>query len=83
MTAVEARREYRKAYRQKNAEKINANLKKWREAHPEKIREYEARYWVRKAASMGIASAPAVGVIPEGVGAVSLPVQTQTGKGEL
>lgn len=38
VTLSKEAKEARKAYR-----------KKWREEHPEKVREYEARYWEKRA----------------------------------
>jgi len=52
MDAVEARREYCRAYRQKNAERINKNLSAWRKANPDKVRAAENRYWERRAARL-------------------------------
>ncbi len=36
-------KEYGRAYREKNKERISANKKRWRKEHPEKQREYERR----------------------------------------
>lgn len=47
--AKEARREYLRAYKRKNAEYINAYNRAWRKAHPEKVKEYNAAYWSKKA----------------------------------
>jgi hypothetical protein len=57
MDAKEARREWERAYRQKNAERVKEYQKKWRKAHPEKQREYLTRYWIRKAAKMNAEAA--------------------------
>lgn len=43
--AQEARRNYKKQYRRKNREKINAYQKKWRANNPAKVQEYQRRYW--------------------------------------
>ena len=48
--ANEARRAYQKAYKRKNAERINAYNRAWRKAHPEKTRQYNQNYWSKKAA---------------------------------
>lgn len=45
-------REYMREYRAKNKERINKNARAWRKAHPEKTREYEKRYWEKKAAEL-------------------------------
>ena len=51
--AKEAKRqymlEYMKQYREKNREKLNESRRKWVAANPEKIKEYNARQWERKA----------------------------------
>ena len=44
-----ARNAYQRQYRKKCREKERIYLKAWRQAHPEKIREYNARYWERVA----------------------------------
>ncbi|GBU20177.1 hypothetical protein R80B4_00052 [Fibrobacteres bacterium R8-0-B4] len=49
MNAEDARREYNRAYRQKNAEKINQKLREWRRANPDKVREANKRHWERRA----------------------------------
>lgn len=48
--AKEARREYQRAYKQKNAARINAYNRAWRKDNPEKVREYNSNYWSKKAA---------------------------------
>ena len=40
----EERREYNKAWREKNPEKVAALKKAWREANPEKVSEYNKTY---------------------------------------
>lgn len=47
--ATEARRQYQKEYKRKNADKINEYQRKWRKANPEKVKAYEAKYWSKKA----------------------------------
>ena len=42
-----ARNAYKKAWRERNKEKIKAYQKQWHEANPEKRAEYEARHWER------------------------------------
>ena len=51
--ASEARRLYKRKYRQKNREKINKQQREWRARNPDKVREYQARYWKRKAGKGG------------------------------
>lgn len=46
---TEARREYYRQYRRKNADKINARSREWRRKNPDKCREYAVRYWEKKA----------------------------------
>lgn len=52
-TALELRRayfrEYNKNYREKNKEKIIAQRKEWRKNNPTKQKEYDAKYWAKKA----------------------------------
>lgn len=47
--AQELRRVYKREYRRKNRKKINAQQRAWRAGNPEKIREYQKRYWERRA----------------------------------
>lgn len=48
-TAEEARRSYRKEYREKNRDRINAYHREWAKNNPEKIKEHQDRYWQKKA----------------------------------
>lgn len=41
-------REYMKEYRKKNREKINAKRRQWAQDNPEKIQEYQERFWSKK-----------------------------------
>lgn len=51
--ALEARREYMREYHRRyrltNADKINSSQREWRKKNPGKCREYERRYWEKKA----------------------------------
>ena len=47
--AKKARREYQRAYKQKNAARINAYNRTWRKANPEKVKQYNTNYWSKKA----------------------------------
>ena len=47
--ASEARRLYKRKYRQKNREKINKQQREWRARNPDKVKEYQVRYWERAA----------------------------------
>lgn len=47
--ASEARRIYKRKYRQRNKEKINKQQREWRGRNPDKVREYQVRYWERVA----------------------------------
>lgn len=47
--AQEARRIYKREYHRKNREKINRQQREWRARNSDKVREYQARYWERKA----------------------------------
>ena len=42
-----ARNTYKRAWREKNKEKIKAYQKQWHKANPGKKAEYEARHWER------------------------------------
>jgi hypothetical protein len=48
--AREARREYFRAYRARNREKLNAQRRAWYKENREKADAAQARYWTRKAA---------------------------------
>lgn len=43
--AQEAQREYKRQYRDRNREKINRQQREWRAGHPEKVKQYQKRYW--------------------------------------
>lgn len=49
--AKQARREYQREYKRRNAERINAYNRAWRKANPDKTRKYNANYWSKKAAA--------------------------------
>jgi hypothetical protein len=45
----EYNRKYLKAWRQRNKDKVNAKQRAYTKAHPEKRREYNRRYWLKRA----------------------------------
>ena len=47
--ANEVRRQYYRDYASTHRDSIKAAQKRWRKANPDKIREYNARYWNRRA----------------------------------
>lgn len=47
--ARQARNAHRRAYYAANREAAAAANRKWRQAHPEKVKEYNNRYWEKKA----------------------------------
>lgn len=47
--ARQARNAARRRYRDENREAINAYNREWKRAHPDRVREYERRYWEKKA----------------------------------
>lgn len=47
--ARKAMREYYRSYRNRNREKINSRQRKWREEHPESVKESNTRYWTNVA----------------------------------
>lgn len=47
--ARQARNAHRREYYRRNREAAAAANRKWRQAHPEKVREYNNRYWEKKA----------------------------------
>ncbi|MBD5521230.1 MAG: hypothetical protein HDR03_08435 [Lachnospiraceae bacterium] len=49
LEAQEARRIYKREYRHKNREKINQKQREWRAANPERVKNYQVRYWEKKA----------------------------------
>lgn len=49
-----ARNAYQREYRKQNRELQNKYLRKWRAANKDKVKEYNAAYWARKAAKYGI-----------------------------
>ena len=48
-----ARREWYKKWRLKNPDYNKLWLRKWYKKHPEKQREYQIRYWLKRALSRG------------------------------
>jgi hypothetical protein len=42
------RKEYFKAYREENRDKLNEYQRQYRSEHPEKVKEYQERYWMKK-----------------------------------
>lgn len=51
--ASEARRLYKRKYRQRNKEKIYKQQREWRARNPDKVRGYNVRYWERAAQRTG------------------------------
>lgn len=45
-----SRREYMRAYRQKNAERIRKQQNEWRRNNKEKVQSYQERYWAKRLA---------------------------------
>lgn len=41
-------REYQRAYRDRNRERINAKHREWRKANPDKNKSYIENYWNKK-----------------------------------
>lgn len=48
--ARQARNAHRREYYRRNREAVAASNRKWRQAHPEKVKEYNNRYREKKAA---------------------------------
>lgn len=49
MEANEVRKAYKRQYRLKNRERINAQQREWRASHPEQVKQYNERYWEKVA----------------------------------
>ena len=47
--ARQTRNAARREYYRRNREVVAASNRKWRQAHPEKVKEYNNRYWEKKA----------------------------------
>lgn len=47
-----SRREYMRAYRQKNAERIREQQNEWRRNNKEKVQSYQERYWAKRLAEV-------------------------------
>lgn len=47
--AKEQKREYYRQYREKNRERYNQTAREWRANNKEKVKQYQADYWDRKA----------------------------------
>jgi hypothetical protein len=46
--ARQARNKYFRDYRKKNLEKSKERKREWRKANPEKVKQYQERYWRKK-----------------------------------
>ena len=42
------RKEYFRKYQQENKDRLNECQREWRAEHPEKVKEYQQRYWMKK-----------------------------------
>lgn len=49
LEAQKARRNYKRQYRSRNRDKINAQQREWRANNPDKVRKYNEKYWEKKA----------------------------------
>ena len=47
-----SRREYMRAYRRKNAERIRKQQNEWRRNNKEKVQSYQERYWAKRLAEV-------------------------------
>ncbi len=47
--ALEARREYQRAYRDRNRDRINSQRRDWNARNQDRLREYQKRYWEKVA----------------------------------
>ncbi len=64
--AQEARKAYMRQYRDRNRDRINARQRGWYARNPERAKEYQRRYWERKAATGSIRLPwSAYGITPE------------------
>lgn len=48
--AQEERRDYKRQYRLKNREKINRQQREWRAGNPDRVKQYQRKYWEKVAA---------------------------------
>jgi hypothetical protein len=48
--AKQARREYKRKWREKNREHVRRYNREWKRKHPERVKEHARRYWEKKAA---------------------------------
>jgi hypothetical protein len=49
--AKEARKAYQRKRRQETREETAAYMREWRKKNPDKVKQYNATYWERKAAA--------------------------------
>lgn len=56
VAAKEAQRAYKRQYRRRNRDRINAQQRDWYARNPDKVKEYQKRYWERKAGENARAS---------------------------
>jgi hypothetical protein len=47
--AARVKRKYYQKYQQENRERLNKYQREWRAKNPDKVREYNQRYWEKKA----------------------------------
>lgn len=50
--AIEARRQYNREYRKKNAEHLKQYHKEWTAKNPDKVKASRMNYWKKKALAM-------------------------------
>lgn len=58
--AAEARREYKRKWRDKHREHIRAYSRAWRSKNRDRVKAYNRAYWTRKAAADAVAVVAAV-----------------------
>lgn len=51
---MEAKKKYKKQYRSKNRDRINAQQRAWNARNRDKLREYQQRYWEKRAGTGNI-----------------------------
>lgn len=49
-----AKRHYKRAWRDRNRDRVNAYARKWRAANPDRVKLYNERYWIKKARELNL-----------------------------
>ncbi len=49
-----AKRLYRRDYRKRNRDKINAYQRRWRRSNPDRVKQHNDRFWLKRAIDLNL-----------------------------